>query len=75
MNNECIAGGLQCQVDHHLFPSLPRHNLSKVNALVKIFCQNHGVTYHEANMIDGTIEVLQHLHDVSKEFLTEFPAM
>jgi len=70
-----FCGGLQCQVDHHLFPSLPRHNLSKVNALVKLFCKEHGVTYHETNMWNGTIEVLTHLHKVTEEFLKEFPAM
>ena len=70
-----FCGGLQCQVDHHLFPSLPRHNLGKVNKLVKLFCKEHGVTYHEANMWDGTMEVLKHLNDVSLEFIKEFPAM
>eukprot|EP01006_Ploeotia_vitrea_P059814 TRINITY_DN74825_c0_g1_i1.p1 TRINITY_DN74825_c0_g1~~TRINITY_DN74825_c0_g1_i1.p1 ORF type:complete len:463 (-),score=-31.18 TRINITY_DN74825_c0_g1_i1:16-1404(-) len=70
-----FCGGLQYQVDHHLFPTLPRHNLGKVNKLVKIFCKDHGVSYHEANMIDGNIEVLQHLHKIAKEFVTEFPAM
>lgn len=70
-----FCGGLQYQVEHHLFPSLPRHNLGKVNALVKIFCKEHGVTYHEANMWDGTIEVLVHLKKVSIEFLKEFPSM
>ena len=31
--------GLQYQVDHHLFPMLPRHNLKKVNKLVASFCK------------------------------------
>jgi len=70
-----FCGGLQCQVDHHLFPSLPRHNLGKVNALVKSFCKEHGVTYHEANMWDGTLEVLKHLAEVSEQFVKEFPSM
>jgi fatty acid desaturase len=70
-----FCGGLQYQVDHHLFPSLPRHNLKKVHELVHSFCKDQGVTYHEANMWDGTVEVLSHLSEVSKEFLTEFPAM
>ncbi len=68
-------GGLQYQVDHHLFPSLPRHNFGKVHKLVEKFCKEHGVTYHETNIWDGTIEVLSHLSAVSKEFLKEFPGM
>lgn len=70
-----FCGGLQYQVDHHLFPQLPRHNLPKVHELVTSFCKEQNVTYHEASMWDGTIEVLQHLSTVSVEFIKEFPAM
>lgn len=70
-----FCGGLQYQVDHHLFPMLPRHNLPKVHKLVESFCKEQGVTYHEANMWVGTMEVLSHLDKVSTEFITEFPAM
>lgn len=70
-----FCGGLQYQVDHHLFPSLPRHNLRQAHALVASFCKAQGVTYHETDMVVGTKEVLSHLSEVTKEFLTEFPAM
>jgi fatty acid desaturase/predicted heme/steroid binding protein len=74
-----LCGGLQYQVDHHLFPMMPRHNLAKAHALVKSFCKEWGVQYHEADLVDGTIEVLQHLQKVSDEFIVdmvkEFPAM
>jgi acyl-lipid Delta6-acetylenase / acyl-lipid (9-3)-desaturase len=59
-------------VDHHLFPALPRHNLKKTHALVKSFCQEWKVQYHEANLVKGTIEVLHHLSNVSNEFVKEF---
>lgn len=70
-----FCGGLQYQVDHHLFPMLPRHNLKKVHTLVESFCKEQGVTYHEADMVKGTWEVLSHLSHVSAEFIKEFPAM
>ena len=70
-----FCGGLQYQVDHHLFPMLPRHNLGKVHKLVHQFCIDYGVTYHEADMITGTYEVLSHLSQVSADFIKEFPAM
>lgn len=70
-----FCGGLQYQVDHHLFPTLPRHNLKKVHVLVESFCKEYGVTYHEADMLVGTYEVLSHLSKVSKEFVEHFPAM
>jgi acyl-lipid Delta6-acetylenase / acyl-lipid (9-3)-desaturase len=70
-----FCGGLQYQVDHHLFPSIPRHNLKKTHELVTAFCKAEGVTYHETTMWAGTVEVLSHLSRVSREFVTEFPAM
>lgn len=73
--SDWFCGGLQYQVDHHLFPMLPRHNLGKVHTLVESFCKEQGVHYHEAGMIDGNVEVLQHLSKVATEFVKEFPAM
>lgn len=70
-----FCGGLHYQVDHHLFPMLPRHNLKQVHGMVADFCREHNVTYHETDMIQGTVEVLSHLSKVAHEFATEFPAM
>jgi fatty acid desaturase len=70
-----FCGGLQYQVDHHLFPMVPRHNLRAVHVLVESFCKEHNVTYHETDMIVGTMEVLSHLNKVSTEFIEHFPAM
>lgn len=67
-----FCGGLQYQVDHHLFPMIPRHNLKKTHALVKSFCKEWEVGYHEADIIDGTYEVLSCLDEVAMEFVMEF---
>merc|ERR1712032_1718114 len=67
-----FCGGLQYQVDHHLFPMMPRHNLFKANQLIRSFCKEWGVSYHAADLVDGTIEVISHLKDVSDEFAMEF---
>ncbi|ERN08621.1 acyl-lipid (9-3)-desaturase [Amborella trichopoda] len=54
-------GGLQFQVEHHLFPRLPRWQLRKVAPLVRALCKKHGlpyvsVTFWEANsMTIGTL--------------------
>jgi len=73
--SDWFCGGLQYQVDHHLFPSLPRHNLGKVHVLVASFCKEYGVNYHEAGMVAGNMEVLSHLSKVTSEFIEHFPAM
>lgn len=74
-----FCGGLQYQVDHHLFPTIPRHHLPKAHKLVDSFCRKWNVSYHEADLIDGQVEVIQHLSKVSGDFLEEmikdFPAM
>jgi len=40
-----FAGGLNYQIEHHLFPTLPRHNLFKVSHLVKEFCEKNKLPY------------------------------
>jgi len=39
--------GLQFQIEHHLFPMLPRHNLREARKLVKAVCHKHDIHYHE----------------------------
>jgi fatty acid desaturase len=58
-------GGLDCQIEHHLFPMLPRHNLRKATPYIREFCARHGVPYHEAGVVQSYTEILQHLHHVS----------
>jgi len=74
-----FCGGLQYQVDHHLFPTMPRHHLPKAHKIIDSFCQKWKVSYHEADLIDGNIEVLKHLGKVSDDYIEEmikdFPAM
>ena len=33
-----MLGGLNYQIEHHLFPSMPRPNLRRVQGLVRDFC-------------------------------------
>ncbi|KUF95560.1 hypothetical protein AM588_10006188 [Phytophthora nicotianae] len=70
-----FCGGLNYQIEHHLFPMMPRHNLQKVNPLVKSLCKEYGVRFHETGFYRGLVEVVDELADISKEFLLEFPAM
>jgi acyl-lipid Delta6-acetylenase / acyl-lipid (9-3)-desaturase len=67
-----FCGGLQYQVDHHLFPTIPRHNLYKTHQLVTSFCKEWNVKYHEADLVVGTIEVLKHLSTVADDFVIDF---
>ncbi len=47
------AGGLNYQIEHHLFPTLPRHNLRKVAAAVQALCEKHGLVYEHCGFASG----------------------
>jgi fatty acid desaturase len=57
-------GGLNYQIEHHLFPSMPRPNLRRAQTLIRDFCAQHGVSYHETGLLRSYAEVLRHLHEV-----------
>ncbi len=44
-----LCGGLELQIEHHLFPKLPPHRLREVAPEVREICAQHGVTYRSAS--------------------------
>jgi fatty acid desaturase len=61
-----LYGGLNYQIEHHLFPYLPRWNLRKVNAIVKDFCKVKQIPYHETGIVQSYREILQSLHAIAQ---------
>ncbi len=59
-------GGLNYQIEHHLFPSLPMHRLRELSLVVQEFCAERGVDYYETSMIQSYREILAHLDAVSQ---------
>ncbi len=58
-------GGLNYQIEHHLFPNMPRNNLKKAQVIVRSFCQERGLPYHETGVWQSNKEILGFLHEVS----------
>lgn len=58
-------GGLNYQIEHHLFPTMPRNNLAKAQAIVRAYCEEVGVDYHSTGLWESYREVLSHLHKTS----------
>ena len=56
------------QIEHHLFPTMPRYNLMKVRPLVQQFCKDNGYDYLEMSYFDCLNEVLKKLQRVSKAY-------
>ena len=58
-------GGLNHQIEHHLFPNMARNKLGEAQKIVRAFCREHSVPYHEAGVVQSYLEILQSLHRVS----------
>lgn len=69
-----LYGGLNYQIEHHLFPNMPRNNLSKAKPIVKAFCKEIGIPYYETGFLRSVQEILGSLHETS-EPLRKVPAL
>jgi fatty acid desaturase len=63
---DAALGGLNFQIEHHLFPSMPRPNLRLAQPLVREFCLGRGVTYTEVAPLASYRIGLRHLHEVGQ---------
>jgi fatty acid desaturase len=61
---DAVLGGLNYQIEHHLFPSMPRPNLRRAQPVVRRFCEDRGVAYTQTSALASYREVLRHLDDV-----------
>jgi fatty acid desaturase len=57
-----LLGGLNYQIEHHLFPSMPSVNLRRAKPIVRDYCAQIGVSYAETGLIDSYRQALAHLH-------------
>jgi fatty acid desaturase len=55
-------GGLNYQIEHHLFPSMPRPSLRRAQATVRAFCAQRGIAYCETGLVTSYRQVLTALH-------------
>jgi fatty acid desaturase len=64
-------GGLNYQVEHHLFPSMPRPSLHRAQGLVRDHCRLHGLPYVQSSLVGSYAQVLRHLHTVATPLRAE----
>jgi fatty acid desaturase len=57
-------GGLNYQIEHHLFPGMPSPNLSKAQPIVQAYCAEIGVAYEQTTLVESYRQALRHLHEV-----------
>jgi fatty acid desaturase len=68
-------GGLNYQIEHHLFPSMPRPNLRRAQAMVAAFCADRGVAYMETSLLASYAQVLAHLAAIGSDLASPAPAI
>ena len=61
-----VFGGLNYQIEHHLFPSMPRVHLARARAIVKPFCLERGLPYAEMGVLASYRLVLSELQRVGR---------
>jgi fatty acid desaturase len=59
-----LMGGLNYQVEHHLFPSMARPYLRKAHAIVAEHCRENDITLVEMNLLASYKTIMQHLNKV-----------
>src|SRR5579859_4819953 len=68
-----LYGGLNYQIEHHLFPTMPRNNLSRAQPHVRAFCAAQGIAYCETGFIQSWRQILGHYTDVSRAMAAAAP--
>ncbi|WP_410653438.1 fatty acid desaturase family protein [Amycolatopsis sp. cmx-4-54] len=63
---DVALGGLNYQIEHHLFPSMPSPHLRRARPIVQRYCDEIGVPYHETGLIESYSLALRSLHDAGE---------
>nr|WP_253182027.1 acyl-CoA desaturase [Cellulosimicrobium cellulans] len=59
-----LMGGLNFQIEHHLFPSMPRPHLARAREIVREHCANLGLPYTETSLAQSYAIVVRYLNQV-----------
>ncbi|WP_233565176.1 fatty acid desaturase family protein [Micromonospora musae] len=71
---DAALGGLNYQIEHHLFPGMPTPNLRKAQPMVQAYCAEIGVAYEQTSLVTSYRQALQYLHQVGAPARAEHAA-
>jgi fatty acid desaturase len=63
-----IYGGLNYQIEHHLFPAMPRKSLRRARPMTIEYCREIGMPYYEVGVFRSYAEVVIHLYRTTKAY-------
>jgi fatty acid desaturase len=58
-------GGLNSQIEHHLFPRVPHDRYRRMRAVVRDFCAERGIAYQEVTLYRALASVGHHLGEMT----------
>lgn len=61
---DVLLGGLNYQIEHHLFPSMPRPHLRKAAPLIAAYCAEKGVRYTSVGLFASYAIVTRYINRV-----------
>uniref|UniRef100_A0A8B9TSL4 Cytochrome b5 heme-binding domain-containing protein n=1 Tax=Anas platyrhynchos TaxID=8839 RepID=A0A8B9TSL4_ANAPL len=70
--NDWFTGHLNFQIEHHLFPTMPRHNYWKVAPLVKSLCAKHGIEYQCKPLLTAFADIVHSLKNSGELWLDAY---
>jgi fatty acid desaturase len=70
-----LYGGLNYQIEHHLFPAMPRASLRKARPMTIEYCREIGMPYYEVGVFRSYAEVVIHLYRTTKAYQNSVAAV
>lgn len=67
-----ISGGLNYQIEHHLFPTLSRKHLPKAKIIIKEFCSEKSIPYKDDSLYTAWKEVFGYLARIGRQANPKF---
>ena len=69
-----INGGLNYQIEHHLFPRVQHTYYPVIAPVVKAFCDKKGIRYtHFPTILDNFLSTSRHLQKMSRDSTDPIP--
>ncbi|MFI8204117.1 fatty acid desaturase family protein [Streptomyces sp. NPDC085937] len=67
---DVFMGGLNYQIEHHLFPSMPTPALAEAQVITERYCAELGIPYCRTGLLASHRTALRHLRDVGEPLRT-----
>jgi fatty acid desaturase len=65
-----FLGGLEHQIEHHLFPTMPRFRYQEARKIVRAFCHQQNIPYHETTWLESMRQIHASLREESRAWRT-----